>query len=403
MFSPARWLNLVGQISTVRLVAIVAFFSQLYFFAPVMTPYLQAKGLSLAQIAGMQTVLMVSMLLMEIPTGVLADRLGHRRSFQISLFTAAAGELITLLADTYPEFLIGQIVAGTGAAFASGSLDALVYESLPTADRTRGMQRAKGAIGAAMHAGALVAFTVGGLLTRDLTFENMRFTLKLDVVFVGFAALLALMLREPVREVVAERLRSLDVLKVGFANLRGNVTLQRLVLIAIVTNPFEAHLLIFYQDYFLRTGVAPVWLGLALALGSAVGIFTQLHAWRLSARFGDRTGLFIATAAPGLLYLGMAVITTPTLAVIVFVVQWGVVQLAKPLLSGLYNQHFSEHARATGLSLVNGVVTIYIGVGGVVLGWLAGISLPVMFAILGAIILAGACLIRPLHTESETN
>src|SRR5690606_29704402 len=105
-------------------------------------------------------------------------------SYQVSMAMAALGEVITLLADTYPEFLIGQFVAGTGFAFASGSVDALVYESLPKKNRTVGMQKAKGMIGAAMQAASLLAYTVGGWITRELTFENMRLTLKLDVVFV---------------------------------------------------------------------------------------------------------------------------------------------------------------------------------------------------------------------------
>lgn len=391
--NPYSWIARLGSLSTVKMVALISFFGQLYFFVPVMTPYLQAKGLSLAQIAGMQTILMVSMLVMEIPTGVLADRMGHRRSYQISLIMAAMGEAITLLADTYPEFLIGQFVAGTGFAFASGSVDALVYESLPKGNRTAGMQRAKGMIGAAIQLASLVAYSIGGWLTRELTFENMRFTLKLDVVFVGFAAVLAFALREPAAAIVAERMRSLDLLKSGWRNVHRSAPLQRLMLLAIATNAFVPHLLIFYQEYFLVSSVAPVWLGLGLALGSGVAFFTQLHAWRLSGWLGDRTAMLVATGVPGVLYLLMALVTHPVIAVVLFIVQWGMVQVAIPLFSGLYNEHIEEGARATSLSLINAVVTIYISIGGVVLGWMAGISLAMMFAILGAIIVISSLLL----------
>lgn len=391
--NPYSWITRLGSLSTVKMVALISFFGQLYFFVPVMTPYLQAKGLSLAQIAGMQTILMVSMLVMEIPTGVLADRMGHRRSYQISLIMAAMGEAITLLADTYPEFLIGQFVAGTGFAFASGSVDALVYESLPKGNRTEGMQRAKGMIGAAIQLASLVAYSIGGWLTRELTFENMRFTLKLDVVFVGFAALLALALREPAAAVVAERMRSLDLLKSGWRNVHRSAPLQRLMILAIATNAFVPHLLIFYQEYFLVSSVAPIWLGLGLALGSGVAFFTQLHAWRLSGWLGERNAMLVATGVPGVLYLLMALVTHPVIAVVLFIVQWGMVQVAIPLFSGLYNEHIEEGARATSLSLINAVVTIYISIGGVVLGWMAGISLAMMFAILGAIIVISSLLL----------
>ena len=395
MFAPALSLRRLGALPTPTLVAVISFFAQLYFFVPVMTPYLIGKGLSLPQIAGMQTILMVTQLVMELPTGVVADRFGHRRSYQIALVLAVAGEAITLLASTYPHFIAGQIVAGTGFAFASGSVDVLVYDALPEDDRTTGMQRAKGRIGAATHLASVIAYGIGGLITVELTMERMRFTLLLDVVGVGIGMLLGLLLREPARHARHARPSSLALLATGWRTLRTNAALRRLVLISIATNAFGAHLLIFYQDYFLRSGVPPVWLGLGLSLGSVVAIATQLHAWRLPARLGHRRGLLLATGLPGVLYLLMAVVDHPVLAVALFVLQWGAVQLALPLFSGLFNEHLEDGARATSLSLISGVVTVYIGIGGVVLGWLAGQSLPLMFGVLGAVILAGTALLRP--------
>lgn len=399
MFPPFTWLRRRGDLSTPKLVALISFFGQLYFFVPVMTPYLQGKGLSLAQIAGMQTLLMVTQLVMELPTGVLADRMGHRRSYQAALVMATLGEVITLLAGAYPTFLLGQAVAGTGFAFASGSVDALVYESLPADDRTARMQRAKGQIGAAMQLASLFAYSVGAFITRELTYERMRLTLKMDVVGVGMSVVLALLLREPARQVLAAGQGSLELVRTGWRTLMRSQELRRLVLISIVTNAFVAHLLIFYQDYFLRAGVAPVWLGLGLALGSGVAFFTQLHAWRLPAVLGTRNGLIVATGLPGVLYILMALLDQPVIAVVLFIVQWGIVQLAIPLFAGLFNAHIEESARATSLSLINGIVTIYIGIGGVILGWLAAWSIDGMFAILGAVILAGTILVRPAPAE----
>lgn len=399
MFPPLLWRRRLGDLSTPKLIALISFFAQLYFFVPVMTPYLQAKGLSLAQIAGMQTALMVTQLVMELPTGVLADRIGHRRSYQASLVMATLGEVITLLATTYPEFMLGQVVAGTGFALASGSVDALVYESLPPDNRTARMQQAKGRIGAAMQAGSLFAYTVGGVITRELTMERMRLTLKMDVVGVGMSVVIALLLRDPVRQVLDGRHGSVDLVRTGWRTLTRSRELRRLVLISIVTNAFVAHLLIFYQEYFLIAGVPPAWLGLGLALGSGIAFFTQLHAWRLPAILGTRNGLAVATGLPGALYLLMALVDRPAIAVVLFVAQWGVVQLAMPLFSGLFNAHLEESARATSLSLISGIVTVYIGIGGIVLGWLAERNLSLMFGTLGAVILIGTLLVRPAPEE----
>jgi len=80
MFSHSCGLRSLRSLNTVRLVGLISFFGQLYFFVPVMTPYLLQRNLTIAEIAGLQTMLMVSMLVMEVPTGVIADRLGRPRS-----------------------------------------------------------------------------------------------------------------------------------------------------------------------------------------------------------------------------------------------------------------------------------------------------------------------------------
>lgn len=68
--------------------------------------------------------------------------------------------------------------------------------------------------------------------------------------------------------------------------------------------------------------------------------------------------------------------------------------VSAPLFSGLFNAHLPDDARATGLSLINAVVTVYIGIGGILLGWLAERSLSMMFALIGVVILVGAVAIQ---------
>ncbi|MGI8403563.1 MAG: hypothetical protein ACR2OE_02120, partial [Thermomicrobiales bacterium] len=171
--------------------------------------------------------------------------------------------------------------------------------------------------------------------------------------------------------------------------IRHNKRLQRVMLLSLVANAFGAHLLVFYQDYFLQAGVSGHWFGLALSLGSVVAIGTQLVAWRMIPLLGTRWAMILATGIPGVLYLLMALNHHPGLAVLLFIVQWGAVQLSGPLFSGLFNEHLEDGARATSLSLISGLVTVYVGAMGIFLGWLAGRSLPLMFGLMGCLVLLG--------------
>lgn len=394
MFSRSRSWQSLRSLDTVRLVGLISFFGQLYFFVPVMTPYLLQRNLTIAEIAGLQTMLMVATLVMEIPTGVIADRLGHVWSYRIALIVLACGEGIFLLARDYPMFLLIQFITGTGFAFASGSVDAILYDSLPEGDRVEGMQRAKGFLGAATQMGSVVAYSIGGVIAADLTLSRMTVTIAMGALAVTTAAGLSFRLREAPHIVERPRQESLKLLGTAWRTIRLNRDLVRIVALSLATCSFGAHMLVFYQQYFLETGVAGVWFGLGLSLASMVVVIGQLHAWRLPRAIGTRWALVLATGVPGLLYLAMAWNGAAWLAVALFIVQWGAMHLSIPLFSGLFNAHLPDEARATSLSLISAIVTVYIGIGGVFLGWLAGRSLPLTFALMGVVILAGSALIR---------
>lgn len=216
----------------------------------------------------------------------------------------------------------------------------------------------------------------------------------MGIVGLSVAVLLSLTLRDRQEIVVHHRPSSQALLRTGWRVIRHNRRLQRVMLLSLVANAFGAHLLVFYQDYFLQTGVSGRWFGLALSLGSLVAIGTQLVAWRMIPLLGTRWAMILATGIPGVVYLLMALNHHPGLAVLLFIVQWGAVQLSGPLFSGLFNEHLEEEARATSLSLISGLVTVYVGAMGIFLGWLAGRSLPLMFGLMGCLVLIGALIVR---------
>lgn len=394
MFAHVRSPHLLRALPTAQLLALIAFFGQLYFFVPFMTPYLLERNLTIAEIAGLQTMLLVSLLLMEIPTGVLADRFGHVWSYRTGLIVLASGEFLFLFARDYPMFLLIQIITGAGFAFGSGSVDAILYDSLPNRNRTIAMQKAKGMLGASAQTGSVIAYSIGGVIAADLTLPRMTVTIVMGAIAVSTAAALSFRLREAAHSTNQARPNSRMLLGTAWASIRGNSDLRRIILLSIVTCAFGAHLLVFYQQYFLETGVVGIWFGLALSLASILVVIGQYYAWKLPATLGTRWSLLLATGIPGVLYLAMAWNQLPWLAVLLFIVQWGAIHVSIPLFSGLFNAHLPNNARATALSLISAIVTIYIGIGGVVLGWLAERSLSAMFALVGTVILIGTATIR---------
>jgi hypothetical protein len=288
------------------------------------------------------------------------------------------------------------VAGGLGFAFGSGSVEALAYDSLQEMGRAHEMTKAMGFINAAQRLSNLLAFAVGGLLALQLTQERFVLAIAVTTCAVAVGWLISLTLDEAPLETGGQASRdpSLKLLADGVRLLLRDRRFRRLVILALATVPFVDYLLNLYQPRFVDVGVPSIWLGLALAVGSAFSILGARYAYRLQERLGTSGSLLLVTILPGVLYLVMAMTLHPLSSVLTFCALIGSISLKDPILSGHLNEHIESRNRATVLSLISMLSGLYTALMGLVIGRLGDFSLTVAFAFMGIVILAGALLFR---------
>lgn len=375
--------------------AIAYFFATLYFYIPVGTLYLQSKNLNYVQINSFWGIIVGTMFVTEVPTGVIADRLGRKRSINIALALQVLGEVIYIFADSYWPFALAAMIGGLGFAFASGCVEALVYDSLKAKGRQDEMSKAVGFISSSQRLANLLAFAVGGLFVVNLTQERFVLAIAVTACAVAVGWLVSLTLREPQTEVEHRDGDSpLKLLVDGVKMLKNNKPFRRLVLLALATIPFSNYLLNFYQPRFVNIGVPPIFLGLALALASGISIVVARYAYWLEARLGANPSLLLATSLPAVLYLVMAVALHPVFSVLAFCTLVGSMSLKGPIFSGHLNKHIESKNRATVLSLISMFSGLYVALMGLLIGRIGDFSLTYAFTFMGVIVLIGSLLFR---------
>jgi hypothetical protein len=280
------------------------------------------------------------------------------------------------------------------------------------------MKRAGGAIGAAKQLGLMVSFAASGLVVATL--EESRFTLAIlmTCVAVTGALLVALSVRE-VRHagsdagggthagggaMPSEGARppaAIELLKEGVRLLRGDRRFRRLVLLALFTDSFGLYLSGLIQPHFLRIGVPGVWFGLAFSVASGLAFLGTRYAYVVDRWLGPRRALLLATGMPGAIYLALALVLHPVGAVALYCAFGGVAAVGGPLLSAYQNARIPDASRATVLSVVGTMGSLYTGAAGLALGWLADVSVRGSFVVMGVVVLAGALLLRVDAPEGE--
>ena len=390
-----------GQGNITRL-ALAYFFSTLYFYIPVGTLYLRSKSLTYVQINSLWGIIVFTMFLSEVPTGILADRIGRKRAVNAALGLQLLGEVIYVFARGYPGFILAAVAGGLGFAFSSGCIEALVYDALQAEGREKEMNKAMGTIEAAQRLANLLAFPVGGLLARNLTQERFVVAIVATACAVAAGFLISLALRES-RDgrPGVERPASLELLADGVRLLRQNRVFRALVLLSLATIPFRDYLGSLYQPHFVQAGVPAVWFGLALALASALSALGARYAYWLEERLGTRASLLLVTALPGILYLVMAAVSHPVLSVVIFCALYASMSLKAPLFAGQLNAHIASESRATVLSLISMLSGLYVSAMGLLIGHIADASVSHALAATGLVVLAGALLLQVKEPESQ--
>lgn len=96
---------------------------------------LAARGFSLAEVGLAEGVFHLTSLLCEVPSGVLADVLGRKKSMVLSQIAAILSAVFMVLSDTLAGVCLAMAFSALGYNFASGSREALAYEELAAAGR----------------------------------------------------------------------------------------------------------------------------------------------------------------------------------------------------------------------------------------------------------------------------
>ncbi len=129
-----------------------------------------------------------SSLLLEVPSGILADLWSRKAIIALSMALKAGGFLIWAFRPDFTGFLLGFIAWGAQEAFTSGSSEALLFDALKIEGKKSSYEAVAGAGEMASTAAIAAAMIAGGFLFES----HPRLTLLLSASFVLLAGLCVL-------------------------------------------------------------------------------------------------------------------------------------------------------------------------------------------------------------------
>jgi MFS family permease len=374
----------MGYLCNVKKQYCISFFHSLIPAYVIERLFWQQRGMSVQMVVYTEILYAATVVLFEIPSGILSDKFGRKRLLALYNAFAAAELILLLFAYSFWQFALAIILAGIGKAFSSGSENALLYDSLLTAGKQSDFEKIMGRVSAVDFTGSLIAALSGSLLAHYLDFE---FNYIISIFSMVVAFVLTLTIKEPPMVTKPESGLSgiRQYAKQALIVFRSHPFVLAYCLTGAILGSCMIYLDEFWQIVLENIGIPVVFFGIVGAIELSIRIPGNLLAYKLKGRLSYRTiftGIILFNAIG---YIAIS-FTRNVWCLIPMVMVSAIAGIIEPLVAGYLHHHTESHVRATVESFASLGLRLISMLGGLIFGYISSsISIFAGFTVLGTI------------------
>ena len=314
--------------------------------------FLRDIGLSFSQIALLNTVYMLMHILIEYPSGVMADKYGRKLTFVLGITLHAVYYTGVGLSHTYVPIAAAYAVGGTGMAFISGTLMAWMVDEVT---KEKGKDHIKFVFGRSPIFTGIAGALSGVIASLVVSFGlNMPFLAAGGFGFI--TALLALVL---MNENYGSVQKAYNVIFIsGIKQFFTNSYLLMLTVLSILFHFCIAIFMLTWQVILTDQGVPNRFIGFMF-----VGMFLAMSAGgviasRLFKKIDKISVLKVAALGSIACFAGIGIVTYWWASLICFIGIEIIMAVWGAALSTWLNEHIPSETRATLLSAYSTIFAV---------------------------------------------
>ena len=202
----------------------------LLLWVPIEKLFMTQIGFDAAAVGAMAAAYAAVTPLLEVPSGILADRWSRRWVLILGCIALMVSSLIGGLSHNVITYVIGAMVLGVYFAFNSGTVDSIVYDAVVEETGSNELyEKWIGRIRAVESAAFVLSALAGGALAQ---YTSTRLTYFVTVPLVGLAIIGFLRFDEPRLHEAAERLSLRSHIALTFRTMMTQRAVLRVLLLA---------------------------------------------------------------------------------------------------------------------------------------------------------------------------
>jgi MFS family permease len=353
--------NLKKNIYRLYLIKIAKWFM---LFMPIVVLFYQDNGLEMRHVFLLQSIYSIAIIILEIPSGYLADVLGRKQTLIIGTILGFFGFVCYSFSYGFWGFAIAEIVLGIGQSLISGADSAMLYDSLLVMGKADKYMKYEGRIISVGNFAEAIAGVLGGLLATISL--RTPYYVQTFIALIGIPAAFSLI--EPERHGKLVNAKFKDIIYIVRYSLVENIKLRWNIIFSSVIGASTLTMAWFVQPYFNLIDIPLSMYGILWTFLNLVVGFAAMYAHMLEHIMKPRKiFIYIAIFIP----LGYVIISqiNSYAGIIVLFGFYLVRGIATPVLKDYINKLTTSNIRATVLSVRNFVIRIFFAIIGPFVGW----------------------------------
>jgi MFS family permease len=342
------------------------FFSSLDFMGPVIVLFWLSHGLNMTQVMLLQSIYAIGVIILELPTGALADFLGKKISLIIGSALFSLGMIYYGFSTQFWQFVTGELIAASGMAFISGADSSLLYEMLLQNKQTKKFKKIEGQTQTVTQIARLIGNGLGGVIAQ--------ISLGLTLITTGSLGLISSLVATtfPNTQNVISRNENNNYLQIIKESLNISIKNRQVLWNILFFAFFNAIVFSTYflaQPYMQNQGIPIRYFGVIFAgfnLISATGSFFTEEILKIS-KGKEHLLLTILTTVSFLLLT----LVTSKLIIVFWAIIWTLLTINRTITNGNILDLVPPNKSATILSFQNLLRRLIYAVLGPIIGFLA--------------------------------
>lgn len=350
-----------ATLKNIKLLALLNFMMDLKLYGVIAIIYFTSVTGSMALGMSIFSITMIANAIFELPTGMLSDRIGRKRTLILGSIASLLYILCFAISNNYIWLVIGAMFEGLERAFYSGNNEALLYDTLKEDKLEHEYKTYLGKTESMYNLASMIAGVVGTVL---LYFTSFKFILWLSVIPKFVNLYISFKIKEP--KVHTEKIQDNPYQHIArlFKKIRKNQELKKLILADTVACSIGESTFQF-RAMFYKT-IWPTWaLGIPGVLSSLGSFTSNWFAGKIINKYGDRKVLVCGNIYSVISNVGGYLLNSFISPFILVTNSLVPTNIAK---NDLINKYYSDELRASMASLKSLIITISIAITMILVG-----------------------------------